>query len=235
MLKLVDLHTHYGLSHVLHGISLSVGVGEVVGLFGRNGVGKTTVMKAVAGWVAPTAGRIELDGEDIGGASPDSICRRGVGFVPEDRRIFPGLTVEENLKLGAMQCPRRSRAATRQRIDEMYAQFPRLGERRLQAGTTLSGGEQQMLAIARVLVGEPKLLLIDEPTEGLAPRIVDEVFATITSLREARLPILLVEQNVRRAVEVTTRFYALERGRIVLEGRGDSRADRDALMRQLAV
>ena len=134
-----------------------------------------------------------------------------------------------------MQCPRRSRTATRQRIEEIYARFPRLGERRQQAGTTLSGGEQQMLAIARVLVGEPKLLLIDEPTEGLAPRIVDEVFATIDSLRQARLPILLVEQNVRRAVEVTTRFYALERGRIVLEGQGDSAADRDALMRQLAV
>ncbi len=235
MLKLVDLHSHYGLSHVLHGISLSVGAGELVGLFGRNGVGKTTVMKAVAGWVRPTAGRIELDGDDIGGASPDSICRRGVGFVPEDRRIFPGLTVEENLKLGAMQCPRRSRVDTRHRIEEIYERFPRLGERRLQAGTTLSGGEQQMLAIARVLVGEPKLLLIDEPTEGLAPRIVDEVFATIASLREAGLPILLVEQNVRRAVEVTTRFYALERGCLVLEGRGDSAADRDALMRHLAV
>ena len=235
MLQLTDLHTHYGLSHVLHGVTLHVGVGEVVGLFGRNGVGKTTVMKAIAGWVKPTSGTIELAGEQIGGAAPDAICRKGVGFVPEDRRIFPGLSVEENLKLGAIQCPRRSRADTKRKIDAIYARFPRLGERRTQAGTTLSGGEQQMLAIARVLVGEPKLLLIDEPTEGLAPRIVDEVFATIEVLREARLPIVLVEQNVRRAVEVTTRFYALERGRVIHAGRGDLGADRAALMEHIAV
>ena len=235
MLRLTDLHIHYGLSHVLHGVSLHVGAGEVVGLFGRNGVGKTTVMKAIAGWVRPTSGTIELAGEDIGGAAPDAICRKGIGFVPEDRRIFPGLSVEENLKLGTMQCPQRSSAETRRRLEEIYARFPRLSERRSQAGTTMSGGEQQMLAIARVLVGEPKLLLIDEPTEGLAPRVVDEVYATIAGLRDARMPIVLVEQNVRRAVEVTTRFYALERGKVVREGRGDSAADRDALMEQIAV
>ncbi|MGH6609463.1 MAG: ABC transporter ATP-binding protein [Burkholderiaceae bacterium] len=235
MLQLTDVSTHYGLSHVLQGVSLAVGTGEVVGLFGRNGVGKTTLMKTIAGWLKPSSGRIELAGEPIGGAAPDVICRKGVGFVPEDRRIFPGLTVEENLKLATMQCPRRSRAETRRKLEETCARFPRLAERRAQLGTTLSGGEQQMLAIARVLVGAPKLLLIDEPTEGLAPRIADEVFAIIDALRQERMPIILVEQNVRRAIEVTTRFYALERGQIIYQGRADSAADRAALMQQIAV
>jgi branched-chain amino acid transport system ATP-binding protein len=235
MLRLVDLHTHYGLSHVLQGVSLEVHAGEVIGLFGRNGVGKTTVMKTVAGWVRPSSGRIELDGENIGGGAPDAICRKGIGFVPEDRRIFPGLTVEENLRLGAMQCPRRARSETRRKLDETYTRFPRLGERRTQLGTTLSGGEQQMLAMARVLVGQPKLLLIDEPTEGLAPKIVDEIFTLIDGLRGDRLPIVLVEQNVRRAISVCTRFYALERGTVIYEGRPGERGAREELLKRLAV
>ncbi|MBL8332749.1 MAG: ABC transporter ATP-binding protein, partial [Rubrivivax sp.] len=173
MLELQGVHAHYGLSHVLQGVSLRVGAGEVVGLFGRNGVGKTTVMKTIAGWVAPSAGAVVFDGQAIGGAASETICRRGLGFVPEDRRIFPGLTVEENLGLGFMQTPGTGRAERRRRLDGIYTRFPRLGERRQQMGTTLSGGEQQMLAMARVLVGQPRLLLIDEPTEGLAPMIVD--------------------------------------------------------------
>jgi branched-chain amino acid transport system ATP-binding protein len=176
MLELKDVHTHYGLSHVLQGVSLRVDAGEVVGLFGRNGVGKTTVMKTIAGWVAPTQGTVHFDGQAIGGLASERICRQGIGFVPEDRRIFPGLTVEENLVLGFMQSPGRSRAEDRRQLDAIYTRFPRLGERRQQMGTTLSGGEQQMLAMARVLVGRPRLLLIDEPTEGLAPKIVDEIF-----------------------------------------------------------
>ena len=176
MLELKGVHTHYGLSHVLQGIDLQVGHGEVVGLFGRNGVGKTTVIKTIAGWVSPSSGDVIFNGESINGVGADQICRRGIGLVPEDRRIFPGLTVEENLHLGQMQCPSRSRLDARRRMEEIYQRFPRLAERRRQMGTTLSGGEQQMLAIARVLVGEPKLLLIDEPTEGLAPMIVDELF-----------------------------------------------------------
>lgn len=235
MLRLTDVHTHYGLSHVLQGISLEVGAGEVVGLFGRNGVGKTTLIKTVAGWVKPSRGRVEFDGADIGGASSDSICRRGVGLVPEDRRIFPGLSVEENLALGAMQSPGRSRTQTRRKLDAIYTRFPRLGERRAQLGTTLSGGEQQMLAMARVLVGEPKLLLIDEPSEGLAPKIVDEVFELIESMRADGIPVVLVEQNVRRALDVVTRFYAIERGQVVLQGRADAQADRQALLAQLAI
>jgi branched-chain amino acid transport system ATP-binding protein len=182
MLELRGVHTHYGLSHVLQGIDIAVRPGEVVGLFGRNGVGKTTVIKTIAGWVAPSSGDVRFDGDSIVGLAPEQVCRRGIGLVPEDRRIFPGLTVEENLTLGMMQCPTRSRARSRARLESIYQRFPRLAERRRQMGTTLSGGEQQMLAIARVLVGEPKLLLIDEPTEGLAPKIVEELFELIATL-----------------------------------------------------
>lgn len=234
MLELKAVHTHYGLSHVLQGIDLYVGKGEVVGLFGRNGVGKTTVIKTIAGWVSPSGGEVIFNGESLNGVGADQICRRGIGLVPEDRRIFPGLTVEENLRLGQMQCPSRSRAESRSRMDEIYQRFPRLAERRRQMGTTLSGGEQQMLAIARVLVGEPKLLLIDEPTEGLAPMIVDELFTLIGNLASEGIPIVLVEQNVHRAIGLVNRFYMLERGSVVLDG-GANQADRSALMERLAV
>ena len=235
MLELKDVHTHYGLSHVLQGVSLRVDAGEVVGLFGRNGVGKTTVMKTIAGWVAPTQGTVHFDGQAIGGVASERICRQGIGFVPEDRRIFPGLTVEENLVLGFMQSPGRSRAEDRRQLDATYTRFPRLGERRQQMGTTLSGGEQQMLAMARVLVGKPRLLLIDEPTEGLAPKIVDEIFTLMDGLRRDGIPILLVEQNMHRAIGLVQRFYVLERGAVVMTGDGTNAADRQALMRQLAV
>ncbi len=235
MLELTNVHTHYGLSHVLQGVSIRVRAGEVVGLFGRNGVGKTTVMKTIAGWLTPSEGRVAFDGQEIGGVASDVICRRGIGFVPEDRRIFPGLTVEENLVLGFMQCPGRSGAESKRQLDEIYQRFPRLGERRLQMGTTLSGGEQQMLAMARVLVGKPRLLLIDEPTEGLAPKIVDEIFRIMEGLRREGIPIVLVEQNVRRAIDLSTRFYALERGQILLEGDASNPAHRQALFERLAV
>jgi branched-chain amino acid transport system ATP-binding protein len=235
MLRLTDVHTHYGLSHVLQGVTIEVGAGDVVGLFGRNGVGKTTLIKTVAGWVKPSRGEIVFDGAAIHTLSSDQICRRGIGLVPEDRRVFPGLSVEENLQLGAMQKPGRPQAETRRRLDAIYTRFPRLGERRGQLGTTLSGGEQQMLAMARVLMGEPRLLLIDEPSEGLAPKIVDEVFSLIESMRADGIPILLVEQNVRRALEIVTRFYAIERGQVVFEGRADDSASRDALMQRLAI
>lgn len=234
MLELKGVHTYYGLSHVLQGIDLYVGKGEVVGLFGRNGVGKTTVIKTIAGWVSPSGGEVIFNGEPLNGVGADQICRRGIGLVPEDRRIFPGLTVEENLRLGQMQCPSRSRTETRSRMEEIYQRFPRLAERRRQMGTTLSGGEQQMLAIARVLVGEPKLLLIDEPTEGLAPMIVDELFTLIGNLASEGTPIVLVEQNVNRAIGLVNRFYMLERGTVVLNG-GANLADRSALMERLAV
>jgi branched-chain amino acid transport system ATP-binding protein len=235
MLRIEALHAHYGLSHVLQGVTLEVHPGEVVGLFGRNGVGKSTVMKAVAGWVEPSAGSIRLGGEELVGRPPDRISRLGLGFVPEDRRIFPGFSVEENLKLGFLQCPGRSRAESRRALEKVYQRFPQLEARRRQNGVTLSGGEQQMLAIARVLVGAPRLLLIDEPTEGLAPMIVDEMFDVIDGLRRDGIPILLVEQKVFRALDLCNRFYALERGRVVAQGDASIPLDRDCLRRAIAV
>ena len=235
MLELKGVHAHYGLSHVLQGIDLRVGKGEIIGLFGRNGVGKTTVIKTIAGWVAPTSGQVLFEGERLDGVSADRICRRGIGLVPEDRRIFPGLTVEENLRLGQMQCPSRQRAESRRRLDEIYQRFPRLAERRRQMGTTLSGGEQQMLAIARVLAGAPRLLLIDEPTEGLAPIIVDELFVLIAALAREGTPIVLVEQNVHRAIQLTTRHYLIERGQVTFEGDSRVPSERDALLARISV
>jgi branched-chain amino acid transport system ATP-binding protein len=230
-----DLHARYGLSHVLQGVSLQGEAGEVVGLFGRNGVGKTTILKSVVGWVRPTAGSVQLDGIQLSGLRPDEICRRGIGFVPEDRRIFPGLSVEENLLLGRLQSPGRSREFLRQSLERVYARFPRLRERRRQMGTTLSGGEQQMLAIARVLMGAPRVMLIDEPTEGLAPMIVSEIFELISELAADGLLVLLVEQNVHRALEVATRFYAIERGQVIFEGSGRDASARDQLLAAIAL
>jgi branched-chain amino acid transport system ATP-binding protein len=235
MLAVEGLHAHYGLSHVLQGVDLNVQAGECVGLYGRNGVGKTTILRTIAGWLKPTSGTITYQGRPIGGMAPDAICRLGIGFVPEDRRIFPGLTVDENMRLGLLQTPRRSRAAGAEALAKAYARFPRLMQRQRQMGTTLSGGEQQMLAIARVLVGDQKLVLIDEPTEGLAPQIVDEIFAMIGTLKAEGHAILLVEQNVRRALEITDRVYAIERGRVIFSGDGRKEADREELMRTIAV
>jgi len=233
-LQLRGLHVHYGASHIVQGVDLTVANGEVIGIFGRNGVGKTTLLKTIAGWVRPTSGEIMLGERRIDGLSPDLICRAGIGFIPEDRRIFPGLTVEENLTLGFLQVPRRTAAANKAALDSVYSRFPRLRDRRRQLGTTLSGGEQQMLAIARVMVGEPKLLLVDEPSEGLAPMIVADIYAIITEMKRAGRTILLVEQNVAKALEVCQRFVAIDRGRIVLTG--DASADgRAKLMSTIAV
>lgn len=235
MLKINNIHTHYGLSHVLQGINLEVQGGEVVLLAGRNGVGKTTLIKTIAGWVVPSSGSIIFNDMELTGVNSDRICRMGIGIIPEDRRIFPGLSVEENLKLGFLQCPGRPIAESKRILEQTYDRFKRLKERRQQMGTTLSGGEQQMLAIARVLIGSPKLLLIDEPTEGLAPIIVDEIFNILDGLRRDGIPILLVEQNVHRALDVSSRFYALERGQVIMQGDAASSADRTALMDAIAV
>ncbi|KRE24735.1 ABC transporter ATP-binding protein [Bosea sp. Root483D1] len=235
MLAINGLHSHYGLSHVIQGIDLSAAPGEVIGIFGRNGVGKTTLLKTIAGWVRPSEGAITLGGRPLTGLTPDRICLSGVGLVPEDRRIFPGLTVEENLQLGLLQVRARGARAERAAVEQIYDRFPRLGERRRQLGTTLSGGEQQMLAMARVLVGEPRLVLVDEPSEGLAPMIVAEVFAIVRELRERGCIVLLVEQNVHEALSVTDRFVVIERGRIVLSGDAEDEADREKLLTALAV
>ena len=235
MLEIRDLHSHYGLSHILQGVNLTLAPGECVGLFGRNGVGKTTTMRAIAGWIRQIAGGISYNGRNIAGLEPNVICRLGIGFVPEDRRIFPGLTVAENLELGLLQTKGRSKAEKQAAIERVFDMFPRLRQRHRQMGTTLSGGEQQMLAIARVLVGDQKTLLIDEPTEGLAPQIVDEIFSIMQRLKNEGHAILLVEQNVKRALTITDRICAMERGRIILQGDGRSEADREALMKAIAV
>jgi branched-chain amino acid transport system ATP-binding protein len=235
MLHIENLHSHYGTSHIIQGISFSAQPGEVIGIFGRNGVGKTTLLKTIAGWVKPTAGDIRLNDKSLNGLSPDRICLSGIGLVPEDRRIFPGLTVEENLQLGLLQVRGRSGKAERAAIENIYDRFPRLGERRKQLGTTLSGGEQQMLAMARVMVGEPVVALVDEPSEGLAPMIVAEVFAIVRELRDRGAIVLLVEQNVHEALSVTDRFFVIERGQIVLGGASEDEADRQKLLAALAV
>jgi branched-chain amino acid transport system ATP-binding protein len=235
MLEIRNLQTHYGASHIIQGINLSLRAGEVFGVFGRNGVGKTTLLKTIAGWIKPTGGEIAFKGERIDGLPSDRIARRGVGLVPEDRRIFPGLTVEENLTLGYLQVPGRSATGNRAALCEVYERFPRLSERRGQYGTTLSGGEQQMLAMARVMVGMPSLLLIDEPSEGLAPMIVADLYAIITNMKRAGCAVLLVEQNIGAALDICDRFVAMERGSIVLNGKADVQKDRDALMQCVAV
>lgn len=235
MLAIRGLHSHYGLSHIIQGIDLDARSGEVIGIFGRNGVGKTTLLKTIAGWVSASEGTVTLGEHGLCGLSPDRICHAGVGFVPEDRRIFPGLTVEENLSLGLLQVRGRPRQDERRAIDAIYDRFPRLGERRHQLGTTLSGGEQQMLAMARVMVGEPRLVLIDEPSEGLAPMIVAEVFAIVRELRDRGAIVLLVEQNVHEALSVADRFHVVERGKIVFSGEAGVEADRTRLMQLIAV
>jgi len=235
MLKLRDVHTYYGLSHVLQGIDLHVDQGEVIGLFGRNGVGKTTVMKTIAGWVQPSQGEIHFESQALAGATADQISHLGIGFVPEDRRIFPGLSVEENLGLGFMQAPGVSRAERQRKLEATYTRFPRLADRRRQMGTTLSGGEQQMLAIARVLTGAPKLLLIDEPTEGLAPMIVEDLFTLMRELAKSGISILLVEQNVHLALGLTDRFYLVERGQITLAGSAHQEGARTELIERISV
>jgi branched-chain amino acid transport system ATP-binding protein len=235
MLELRDVHVHYGTSHVVQGITLLAAQGEVIGIFGRNGVGKTTLLKTIAGWLPATSGSILLDGEAINRLSTHRIARLGVAFVPEDRRIFPDLSVEENLTLGFLQAPKRSRSNNRAALSEVYAQFPRLRERHAQLGATLSGGEQQMLAMARAMIGEARLFLIDEPSEGLAPMIVADIYGIIRRMKAAGRTILLVEQNLTNALEVCDRFIAIERGQVIHCGHSASERDRTQLLKMIAV
>jgi len=211
LLKVEDVHTYYGKSHILDGVSLEVGRGEVVGLLGRNGVGKSTTLKAVAGLVHPSRGDVWLEGRPIGRLPAHRVARLGIGYVPEDRRIFPLLTVTENLRTGL---DRRGVTAARKKelLNKTYEYFPVLAERRSQAGGTLSGGEQQMLAIARAMMLEPKIILLDEPTEGLMPRMVSQIQKIIGVLHRERVAVLLVEQNVPLTLEASQRIYILEKG-----------------------
>ena len=232
MLSITNLHSHYGLSHVIQGISLEIEAGEILGVFGRNGVGKTTLLKNIAGWVKPTSGTIKLDGQQISGIDPDAINRAGLAIVPEDRRIFPGLTVQENLELGLLGLKGPKPAS---KLDPVLERFPKLAERAKQSATTLSGGEQQMLAIARIMVAEPRVVLIDEPSEGLAPMIVAEIFAIVREMRDAGCAIVLVEQNIHEALAVCDRFVLIERGSIVFEGEAEDDTARATLLGKLAV
>jgi branched-chain amino acid transport system ATP-binding protein len=235
ILEMHDVHVNLGLSHVLQGVNLSIDPGETVGLFGRNGVGKTTIVKTIAGWYKPSQGKILFHGQAIDALPPNEITRLGLGLVPEDRRVFPGLSVEGNLRLGLMQVQASERKAAEQRIQMVFERFPRLSERRDQSGTTLSGGEQQMLAMARVLVGNPKLLLIDEPTEGLAPMVVADIFRLMEELKSQGISILLIEQNIHKAIHLCDRHYVVERGKVVLEGNSKNIEERQELIRRVSV
>jgi branched-chain amino acid transport system ATP-binding protein len=214
LLRLENVCVDYGQVTALRGIDLTIAAGEVVALIGSNGAGKSTTLKTISGLIAPRSGRLEFLGEAIGGLAADEIVARGIIQVPEGRRIFPRLSVEQNLAVGAFSP--RARGKEKATRDEVYALFPRLYQRRRQAGGSLSGGEQQMLAFARAMMAQPLLLLLDEPSLGLAPIVVEEVANAILHFREAGVTILLVEQNAELALALAGRGYVIETGRIVL-------------------
>ena len=218
MLEVHNLSVQYGAITALHGISLTVPAGGIVTLIGGNGAGKTTTLRAISGMVKPTSGRILFDGQDITGWAPHEIVRRGLAHSPEGRLVFANLTVMENLQMGAYL--QRDSQWIASELDYVFGMFPRLQERREQHAGTLSGGEQQMLAIGRALMSRPRFLMLDEPSLGIAPLLVKEIFARLVELnRERSLPILLVEQNAHLALEVSTHGYVLETGRVLLSDR----------------
>ncbi len=228
------MHAYYGLSHVLHDVSLTVATGEAVAVLGRNGAGKTTTLKAIAGILPPRGGRVRFEGEDVTGLPPYEIVKRRISWIPEERRIFPNLTVYENLKMSRLVVDRGKHLDDF--LERVFALFPRLAERIDHKGRQLSGGEQQMLTIARGLGCEPRLLLIDEPTEGLMPELVRAIADTMTKIQQDGVAILLVEQNVKIALEITRRTYLIEKGSIRWEGpSADLARDYDTRRRYLGV
>lgn len=233
MSDLVELHkvnSYYGESHVLHNVDMRVAEGEVVGLLGRNGVGKTTTLKTVMGLLDKQTGDIRFGGEQISATSVEARARKGIQLVPEDRRVFGGLTVEENLILARMGCPKALS------IGKIYEIFPRLGERRKSNGRHLSGGEQQMLSVARAMIQAPKLLMLDEPFEGLAPIIVKALMEVIGKLARDGQTIMIVEQNVNACLSLADRAYILSNGEIVYEGKANELAeDHETQKRHLSV
>ena len=215
MLKVDDLHVYYGAIHALQGLSFTVGQGEMVTLLGANGAGKTTTLKTISALLRPRSGRIELEGQPLEDLPPHEIVRLGVAHVPEGRRVFPRLSVMENLKTGAYT---RRGGTIADDIERAFTLFPRLKERMQQKAGTLSGGEQQMLAIGRGLMARPRLLLLDEPSMGLAPILVEQIFSTIQAINKEGVTVLLVEQNAAMALAICHRGYVMETGKIILEG-----------------
>jgi branched-chain amino acid transport system ATP-binding protein len=229
MLTVENIHSYYDKSHVLEGVSLEVREGELVTLLGRNGAGKTTTLRSILGIVRPRQGQIRFNGKALVGQQTFEIARQGLALVPEHRGIFRLLSVEENLRIA-------TRKGSRWQLADIYQMFPRLQERRKNGGNALSGGEQQMLAIARALLNDPKLLILDEPTEGLAPVIVDELVNILRRVKEGGLPVLLVEQNLMVCDKLADRHYVLEQGQVVYQGSAaDFRADPTIKNRYLAL
>jgi branched-chain amino acid transport system ATP-binding protein len=227
LLSVNGLHAHYGKSHILHGVSFRVARNEVISLLGRNGSGRSTTMKAIMGLVPPSAGSIRLQDRELAGARPYTICRAGIAFVPEERETFANLTVEENLRMGE-QPP--VQGAYRWSTEQMFDYFPRLRERRNTKAGSLSGGEQQMLTICRSLLGNPLVILIDEPTEGLAPKIVAQVGECIRDMHAKGVSVVLVEQKLAIALKVSTRVCVMGHGRIVYEGTPQELAANEKLL-----
>lgn len=220
ILEVQDVHTYYGNIHALKGVSLTVNKGEVVSLIGGNGAGKTTTLRTISGLLKPRTGAVLFNGEDLGRYKPHQLVSRGIAMVPEGRGVFAKLTVEENLNMGAFH--RNDKQGIREDIDKSYEMFPRLGERRTQLAGTMSGGEQQMLAVTRALMSQPTVLLMDEPSMGLAPVLVDAIFEAIERINKEGMTILLVEQNAHMALQVADRGYVLQTGEIVLSDSADT-------------
>jgi branched-chain amino acid transport system ATP-binding protein len=212
-LELDNVRVAYGRAEALHGISITVEPGEIIALIGANGAGKSTTLRAISGLLGPTAGKIRWDGQDIGGLSPEQIIARGIAHCPEERHVWPDMSVHENLQLGAYLC--RDRVEVERRIALAFDRFPRLKEREKQLAGTLSGGEQQMLAIARALMSEPRLLLLDEPSLGLSPMMANEVFNVVRDINQHGVTVVVVEQNIHNALSVASRAYVLETGSVV--------------------
>ena len=229
MLSVQEIHTYYGLAHVLQGVSLEIGDREIVALLGRNGAGKSTTLKSIVGLTPPRRGSVVFNGQPITGLPTHEIARLGLSYVPEERRIFPALTVLENLKVAMLAHKLPNPHAAQERMLEM---FPRLRERQHQLGRSLSGGEQQMLALARAMISDPKLLLIDEPTQGLAPNLVTSIASSLVQIKEQGLSVLLVEQNARVALSIADRAYVIDHGIIQFSGSAADLSANEAVQRE---
>jgi branched-chain amino acid transport system ATP-binding protein len=230
MLRVENLNAWYDRSHVLQGISLEVGKGEIVTLMGRNGAGKTTTLRSLMGLLSKRQGSASIDGTSFLDMPAHARFHLGLAYVPEDRRIVPGLTVKENLELGVIA--QKNRGDMSVLVDEIAETFPRLKERLSQDGTSMSGGEQQMLAIARAMIGKPKVILLDEPSEGIMPVLVDEMFELFATLKKQGLTILLVEQNVQQALKISDRAYILDQGEIVFQDTAQNLLDKDEIQQK---